>query len=283
MAITLLFVPEWGTPAMGLGLLPPRTPLQRLRAGLLERASLRMWRQGLPAFNAARAEHGLAPFTEPAQLLAHWDRLLVTSSAALEPDTFAPPPHVRLVGARVDDPSWAEPWTPPAGDDPLVLVGPSSSYMQQEDVLARITAALRSLPVRGLVTTGPAIDPAVVPAAPNVAVVRSAPHAAVLRHAAAVVTHAGHGTVAKALAAGVPVLALPLGRDQHDIAARVVHRGAGLRLDRDAPPDRIAGAVRRLLGDPRFAAGAARVAAVMADEAREDRAVAELEALVHAG
>jgi UDP:flavonoid glycosyltransferase YjiC (YdhE family) len=97
------------------------------------------------------------------------------------------------------------------------------------------------------------------------------------------VTHAGHGTVAKALAAGVPVLALPLGRDQHDIAARVVHRGAGLRLDRDAPPDRIAGAVRRLLGDPRFAAGAARVAAVMADEAREDRAVAELEALVHAG
>ena len=65
-----------------------------------------------------------------------------------------------------------------------------------------------------------------------------APHSEVLRHASAVVTHAGHGTVLKALAAGVPVVAIPLGRDQLDNAARVAHHGAGLRLKPKARPRR---------------------------------------------
>ena len=78
-------------------------------------------------------------------------------------------------------------------------------------------------------------------------VVERAPHSEVLRHASAVVTHAGHGTVIKALAAGVPVVALPLGRDQLDNAARVAHHGAGLRLKPDAKPEAIAKAVRRVL------------------------------------
>ena len=39
--------------------------------------------------------------------------------------------------------------------------------------------------------------------------------------AAAVVTHAGHGTIMRALAHGIPLLCLPMGRDQDDNAARV--------------------------------------------------------------
>ncbi len=71
-------------------------------------------------------------------------------------------------------------------------------------------------------------------------------------------THAGHGTVLKALAAGVPVVAMPLGRDQLDNAARVVHHGAGLRLKPKAKPDAIAKAVRRVLEEPSFSAAAER-------------------------
>jgi UDP:flavonoid glycosyltransferase YjiC (YdhE family) len=112
-----------------------------------------------------------------------------------------------------------------------------------------------------------------------VTVVRSAPHREVLREAAAVVTHAGHGTVAKALAAGVPLVAVPLGRDQPDVAARVVATGAGVRLARTSSSDRIARALRTVLGDPAYRDAARRVAGAMAAEAREDRAVAELEAL----
>ncbi len=282
-ATSLLFVPDWGVPAMGMGLTPGGGPLQRLRAAVLARAARRMWRGGLPALNAAREENGLAPFADPVQIVAHWDRVLVLSSHALEFPQFAPPPHVKLVGARLDDPAWTDDWTAPSGDRPLVLVALSSTYMAQDDVLQRIAAGLGQLPVRGLITTGPAIEPAAIAAPPNVEVVRSAPHGRVLQHAAAVVTHGGHGTVAKTLAAGVPMVAMPLGRDQRDIAARVVSNGTGLRLSSDADPAAIAAAVGRVVREAPFTAAARRAAAVMREERRRDRAIDELEALVLAG
>jgi MGT family glycosyltransferase len=173
-------------------------------------------------------------------------------------------------------------WTPPAGDDPLVLVGMSSTFMDQADVLQRITTALGELPVRGLVTTGPAIPVESIDAPPNVTLVERAPHSEVLRHAGAVVSHAGHGTVMKALAAGVPVVALPLGRDQLDNAARVAHHGAGLRLKAKASPETIAGAVRRVLDEPAFGENARRLAAAIAEETAQDLAVEELEELAAA-
>jgi UDP:flavonoid glycosyltransferase YjiC (YdhE family) len=115
-----------------------------------------------------------------------------------------------------------------------------------------------------------------------VTLVERAPHSEVLRHASAVVTHAGHGTVIKSLAAGVPVVALPLGRDQLDNAARVVHHGAGLKLKPKASSDAIAAAVRRVLDEPSFAAGARRIADAIAVETARDLAVEELEGLAAA-
>jgi MGT family glycosyltransferase len=183
----------------------------------------------------------------------------------------------------LDDPVWAGEWSPPPGDDPLVLVGLSSTYMDHADLLRRIATALGDLPVRGLLTTGPTIDPGAIDAPANVHVTRSAPHRQVLPHAAAVVTHAGHGTVIKSLAAGVPLVCLPLGRDQLDNATRVAARGAGLRIKPKAKPAAIARAVERVIEDPSFTAGAQRLAAAIADDLHEDRAVAELEQLARNG
>jgi hypothetical protein len=103
-----------------------------------------------------------------------------------------------------------------------VLVGLSSTVMRQEGLLQRAADALGQLPVRGLVTTGPAVDPAVISAPDNVTVTRWVRHADVLPHCSAVITHGGHGTVMKALIAGVPLIVVPLGRDQPDNAGRVV-------------------------------------------------------------
>jgi MGT family glycosyltransferase len=186
---------------------------------------------------------------------------------------------VRVVGPRLDDPAWVGDWTPPAGDDPLVLVGMSSTFMDHADVLQRAATALGDLPVRGLVTTGPAVPAGSIDAPANVTVVERAPHSEVLRHASAVVTHAGHGTVIKSLAAGVPVVAVPLGRDQLDNAARVAHHGAGLRLKPRASSEAIATAVKRVLDEPSFRASAERLAAAIAAETAEDRAADEFEKL----
>jgi UDP:flavonoid glycosyltransferase YjiC (YdhE family) len=75
------------------------------------------------------------------------------------------------------------------------------------------------------------------------------------------------------------VVALPLGRDQLENAARVAHHGAGLRLKAKASPEVIARAVRRVLEEPSFRANAERLAAGIAAETAEDRAVEELEGL----
>ena len=119
------------------------------------------------------------------------------------------------------------------------------------------------LPLRGLATYG-AIDPPAGPAPGNVTIVRSAPHAALLPLAAAVVCHGGLGTVMKALAHGLPLVVLPLGRDQNDNAARVQACGAGVRLSAAASSKRIADAVRLVLDEPRFRESAQRMAANIA-------------------
>jgi MGT family glycosyltransferase len=250
-------LPGTDQPPLGTGWSPARGPLGRTRDRLFGRLMERMFDSGLAALNAARAAHGLAPLAHTLdQVRRH--RTVVLIEAAFD-FPMTPPPNVRYGGAQLDDPSWAAPWSPPPGDEPLVLVAMSSTYQAQLPDLQRIAAALGTLPVRGLITAGPALDPSALTVPPNVQVVASAPHSEVLRHAAAVVTHGGHGTVAKALAADVPLLVMPMGRDQGDNAARVVAHGAGLRLKRSARPSAIAGALRRVLEDPSFGAAAARL------------------------
>ena len=279
---TVNLVPAPGVPPFGMGFAPAAGALGRLRDRAFGALGARNWNRALPALNAARAEHGLPPLEHVLDQGRSAARVLVMTSAAF--DFMGPlPPVVKHVGPRLDDVSWAGEWTAPPGDDPLVLVALSSDYQAQGDLLQRCVDALGTLPVRGVVTTGLGVEPDSVKAPANVQVVRAAPHAEVLRHASLVVTHCGHGTTLKTLAAGLPLVCLPMGRDQLDVAARVVHAGAGLRLKQSARPAAIARAVTKILGDPGYAAQAGRIAAAIAAERETDLAVAEIEALVGDG
>ncbi|MGX5653178.1 nucleotide disphospho-sugar-binding domain-containing protein [Geodermatophilus nigrescens] len=243
--------PVPGIPPFGSGLGPARGPLGRARDRAMNALAARLWNRNIAPLNAARAELGLEPLRE---IWEQWDRaalvLVLTSPAFDLPAEL--PGNVRYVGPVLDDPVWSGPPAVPEGYEPLVVVGLSSTYMRQADVLRRIVAALRRLPVRAVVTTGPAIDPAEIPGTEKVQVVRSAPHAQLFPLADVVITHAGHGTLIKALAAGVPALCLPMGRDQGDNVVRAARHGAVIGLKPSAGPDQIAAAVRRLLEDPSF-------------------------------
>jgi MGT family glycosyltransferase len=275
-------IPTPGGPAIGPGFAPAKTVFGRTRDAAMLTLANRLFRAGLPALNAARARHGLDPLTSFYDQVLDTERILVLTSATFDFAAASVPGNVRYVGPVLDDPHWAEPWTPPWGagtGDPLVLVGFSSTFQDQAPVLQRVVEALSPLPVRAVVTTGQMLDPAEVPSTGNVAVVASAPHGEIMDRAALVVTHCGHGTTLKALAAGVPVVGLPMGRDQADTAARVVHHGAGVRLSPRAPVAKIRSAVARVLDDDRFAVAAARLASVIDDERRSADVVAELEAV----
>jgi UDP:flavonoid glycosyltransferase YjiC (YdhE family) len=170
-----------------------------------------------------------------------------------------------------------------AGRPPAAGGGQHEQHiLRQERVLRRCVDAVASMPVRALVTVGPALDPGAFHRTGDVAVVGSAPHDQVFRHASAVITHAGMGTVMRALAAGVPLVCMPQGRDQNDVAARVRWHGAGLRLGPRASAARIRAALRRVLTEPSFRDAAGRLRRAIRADLAADRAVAELEALAGA-
>jgi MGT family glycosyltransferase len=272
-------LPRADVPPLGTGFMPASGRLGRLRDRSAAALALAVFRTGLPALNQARAEFGLAPLRDALDLMGNADRILVCSSPSYD---FAPgsvPANVRYVGPQLDDTADAtpgNPWAVPS-DRPLVLVSLSSTVMRQERLLQRAADALGQLHVRGLVTTGPAVDPAVIAAPPNVTVTRWVRHADVLAHCSAVITHGGHGTVMKALIAGVPLIVVPLGRDQPDNAARVVYAGAGIRLRKNASVRALHAATGRVIEDPRYRAAAGRMASRLAAERDDNLVIAELE------
>jgi UDP:flavonoid glycosyltransferase YjiC (YdhE family) len=98
--------------------------------------------------------------------------------------------------------------------DPWVLLTLSTTLQRQTEALPRLIEAVESLPVRVLLTLGGVIPTGAVKAPGNVTVRDFVPHDAVLPHMAAVICHAGLSTITAALAAGVPLMCIPQGRDQ---------------------------------------------------------------------
>jgi UDP:flavonoid glycosyltransferase YjiC (YdhE family) len=145
--------------------------------------------------------------------------------------------------------------------DPWVLLSLSTTEQQQSAALPVLLDALASQPVRVLLTLGGVLSPDDVDAPANAVVRGFLPHASVLEHMDVVVTHAGMSTVATALAAGVPLVCVPQGRDQPLNAERVQELGAGVMLPLDSVRDELAPAVRRVLADQRFRTAARALAA----------------------
>ncbi|MDQ0574145.1 glycosyltransferase [Agromyces albus] len=273
--------PTPGLPLMGTGWSPGPGVLRRARDTLAPRAVSWLVGRTLPRLNAVVASYGQPPLHDVFELFDRCTKVLVMTSPSF--DFVAPrlPANVRYVGPQLDDPAWAAAEWHSQGTDPLVLVATSSIFQHQVGLLQRIARALGQLPVRGLMTTGTAVDPDEIEAPPNVEVVQAAPHSRILTEASVVITHAGHGTMIKALAAGVPLVCIPMGRDQKDNTVRALQHGSCVRLSAKSTPDKIAAAVADLLDDPHYAAAARRFADILAQEAATMPSAAdEAEAMV---
>jgi UDP:flavonoid glycosyltransferase YjiC (YdhE family) len=257
--------PTTGFPLLGTGWSPGRTLLGQVRDRLAPKGARWLLDRTLPGLNAVLADYGEPPLTEMFELLDRCHKVLVMTSPSFDFTVPQLPDNVCYVGPHIDDPDWAvqSPWRR-SGSEPLVLVATSSIYQHQVlDLLRRAVQALGSLPIRGVVTTGRGIEPADLPAPSNVEVLQTAPHGQIMAEASVVVTHAGHGTVLKALATGAPLVCIPMGRDQKDNATRVLRLGAGVQVSKRSSPARIAAAVDQILTDPSFGSAARRFADVL--------------------
>jgi MGT family glycosyltransferase len=153
--------------------------------------------------------------------------------------------------------AWDFPW--PIGE-PTVLISLSSTLQHQGDALPTILNALADLPVHGVLTLGGMLPADAIHAPSNVIVRDYVPHASVLPHTSAVLCHGSLSTVTTTLAHGVSLVCIPQGREQPLNAARVDACGAGLSVPSDAPASAIAEALRTVLQDPPYRAGAAEMA-----------------------
>jgi UDP:flavonoid glycosyltransferase YjiC (YdhE family) len=148
-----------------------------------------------------------------------------------------------------------------ADGDPLILVTASTDYQNDRRLVDTTLETFRDQPVRVLATTG-AHDPTSFATPPNAVITRTVSHRRALERAACVVCHGGMGITQKALAAAVPVCAVPFGRDQHEVARRVELSGGGVRLPaRRLDPRRLRTGVERTIA---LRDGAARIASAFA-------------------
>ncbi|MHB2000875.1 MAG: glycosyltransferase [Solirubrobacteraceae bacterium] len=119
-----------------------------------------------------------------------------------------------------------------AEDAPIVLVAPSTSQDPDHRLLRAALEGLASLPVRVIATWNRRLPTRPLPVPANVRLVEWLSYSKTMPGCDLVVCHAGHGTVARALSSGCPVLACPVAGDMNENAARLAWAGAGVRLPR---------------------------------------------------
>ncbi|HEY8615939.1 glycosyltransferase [Phenylobacterium sp.] len=271
-------------PPFGPGFPPARNGFEAGRDRTSRRMIGRWYDAGLKDLNAARRGLGLPLLGATLEQLMAAELVLLGASGAFDYGATPPPRPFAYAGPLGQAPDWAK----ASGDAgglidpslPNVLVSFSTTYQGQEPAVANAIRALDGLPVNGIVTLGPALDPAKLPTAANVRVVERADHDALIPHCRLMICHAGHGTVMRPLMHGVPVICIPTGRDQPENAQRIAWAGAGLRLPRRASVASIRRAVSRVLSDRGFAAKATVLGQAIAEEADGGvRAAERLEAL----
>jgi MGT family glycosyltransferase len=228
-------VPGAGIPPYGPGLRPMRGPLGWLRDRVMWKVVERAFGKAmLPGLNGLRSDVGLAPYRSPLQQFESPRQVIALTDEPLEYPRSDLPDNIHLVGTQPWDPPAARPAYLDEPGDPWVLVTCSTEYQGDEE-LARVTVeALRDEPVRVLLTLADAYGETSIPQADNVHMERFVPHGQVLPETAVVVCHGGMGIVTRAASAGVPTVVVPFGRDQPEVARRVVEAGAGVCLKPDA-------------------------------------------------
>jgi UDP:flavonoid glycosyltransferase YjiC (YdhE family) len=242
---------EPGFPIYSVGAVYPRTSIGRRMWSLVRPIVMTGEEQGRLELNGARERVGLPPLDQVHGGISR-ELAIVATFPQLEYPRAAGWSAMRVTGPLL----WEQPFGDvelPPGDAPLVLVAPSTSQDPEHRLVRAALEGLADEPLRVLATTNrrEPTEPLAVPA--NARVVDWVSYARTMPLCDAVVCHAGHGTLARALASGVPVVACPHAGDMAENAARIRWAGAGVSLPRRFTTARgVRLAVRRVLGEPSY-------------------------------
>jgi UDP:flavonoid glycosyltransferase YjiC (YdhE family) len=268
---TMYPIEEPGLPLYPLGFVAPRTRLGTAMWRVMEpalrplRPRARRSRIVAEHLDRVRAQLGLRERPRDALAFSSYGAFsdgltMVATFPQLEyPRRW--PNNVRITGPMLFEPPCPEVELPP-GPAPLVVVAASSAQDPELRLVRTAFEALESEPVRVVATASGRLADWSGDVPENAAMADWISFDQLLPHASLVVTRGGHGTVARALAGGVPLLVCPVAGDMPENGARVAWAGAGLML-----PRRLLGAfalraaVRSLLTERRFTERARELAA----------------------
>jgi len=250
-----LYRPSTGLPPIGSGLAPGTGIRGRLRDATMRAFTARSLRVGNRQREQVRIEIGL-PAIDPGPL-----RMLIATLPALEVSRPDWPADAVVVGPLHFEPTEQVLPLPP-GSGPVVVVAPSTATTGTTGMAETALDSLASLGVRLVVSRldGPEL------ALPSWAVAGLGRQDDLLAHADLMICGGGHGIVAKTLLAGVPLVVVPGGGDQWEIANRVARHGSG-RLVRPLTAEALAGAVAEVLATSGYRDAARRAAAGATDVA----------------
>ncbi len=241
-------LPSRDAPPFGPGLRPARGPAGRLRDAALGPIMFgSLERIVRPRVNQVRERVGVPRVSNATDMFTAPPLLLYLTAEPFEYPRSDWPANVRMVGPC----DWDPPAEPPRQlehiDEPIVLVTTSSEFQDDGRLVRCALDALAGEPLH-VVATLPSADPASFDAPANATVRSFIPHGPILERAACAITHGGMGATQKALAHGVPVCAVPFGRDQLEVARRVELSGAGTRLPaKRLTPKRLRAAVHEAI------------------------------------
>ncbi len=254
-----------GIPPFGSGLpIGTEAPAKLvLRSSRLEQRTAGRIVRARAALGLTAAADGRSPLLAPP---SPWLDL-VLSAEELEARRDPLPATTYFVGPCAVRPSGTPapfPWERLRPGMPAVYLSLGTAFDGRIEAFRALIAALADAPLQLVVAAGRSaarLRSAGLPA--NVAIlVERAPQLDVLARVDAVVTHGGNNTVNETLAAGRPMLVVPFGGEQGDNASRVVHLGAGLRVDpRSMTRAEIRDGVERLLLEKTFRERARAIAA----------------------
>ncbi|MEU7138569.1 glycosyl transferase [Nocardia sp. NPDC046473] len=250
-----LYLPSKALPPIGSGLAPGEGLRGRMRDNVLRTMTARDIRNGLRQREHAREGVGL-PATDPGPAAR-----LIATLPALEVPRPDWPENAHLIGPLFWEPTDSI-LAPPPGDAPLVMVAPSTAHTGVTGMVETVLDALAGADVRVAIST---LDtpPADLPPWATAGLGRQDE---LLTHASVVVGGGGHGLLAKSLSAAVPIVTIPGGGDQWELANRAVRQGSSL-LVRPLTRAAVRAAVLEILSTPRFAAAAKAAASTAADVA----------------